>query len=87
MARLMTGLLQPTGGTVYYGGIELTRYNGGALRRRIACDQGTDILLCKKIPVQRDGRTCVVFSTREDALEGCDRIFQLVNGKLSSKVR
>ena len=87
MARLMTGLLQPTGGTIYYGGVELTRYNGGALRRRIACDQGTDILLCRKVPVQRDGRTCVVFSTREDALEGCDRIFQLVNGKLGSKVR
>ena len=82
LARLMTGLIQPTNGNVYYGGIELARYNGSALRRRIAYDRGTDILLCEQVPEQRDGRTCVVFSVREDALAGCDRVLQLIDGEL-----
>ena len=82
LARLMTGLIQPTNGNVYYGGIELARYNGSALRRRIAYDRGTDILLCEQVPEQRDRRTCVVFSVREDALAGCDRVLQLIDGEL-----
>lgn len=87
MARLMTGLLQPTGGNIYYGGIELARFNGGALRRRVACEQGSDILICRQIPAQRDGRTCVVFSARWDVVESCDRIFQLADGRLRDMKR
>ena len=82
LVRLMTGLLRPTGGNIYYGGIELARYHGRSLRRRVACERGTDILLCRQLPAQRDGRTCVVFSAREDALTGCDRILRLTDGTL-----
>lgn len=82
MARLMTGLLQPTGGNIYYGGIDLARYNGSALRRRVACERGTDIRLCRQVPLQRDGRACVVFSARENVLEGCDRVLYLKDGQL-----
>lgn len=82
LARLMTGLLRPTGGNIYYGGIELARYYGRSLRRRVACEQGTDILLCRQLPARRDGRTCVVFSSREEALDGCDRILRLTHGVL-----
>ena len=85
LAYLMTGLLAPTGGNIYYGGIELARYNGEALRRRVACERGEDILLCKQIPARRDGRACVVFSCRENALEGCDRVLRLENGTLTGR--
>lgn len=82
LERLMTGLLRPTGGNIYYGGIELARYNASALRRRVSWEQGTDILLCSRMPEQRDNRACVVFSTREEALAGCDRIVRLEDGAL-----
>lgn len=85
LARLITGLARPTGGNIYYGGIELARYNGSALRRRVACGQGTEILLCRQLPEQRDGRTCVVFSTRAEALRGCDRVLRLTEGTLISE--
>lgn len=83
LERLMTGLLRPTGGNIYYGGIELSRYNASALRRRVACGRGTDILLCNQMPAQRDERCCVVFSAREEALAGCDRVVRLKDGKLA----
>lgn len=85
LARLMTGLVRPTSGEVYYGGIELAKFRGDALRRRIAFEQGMDILLSEKVPAQRDGRTCVVFSAREEALAGCDRVLRLAGGKLIRK--
>ena len=82
LARLMTGLLKPTSGNIYYGGVELSRYDGASLRRRIACGQGSDILLLEEMPGTADGRTCVVFSAREAALTGCDRLFILTGGQL-----
>ena len=85
LERLMTGLLRPTGGNIYYGGIELARYNASALRRRVSWEQGADILLCSRMPEQRDNRACVVFSTREEALAGCDRIVRLEDGALRSQ--
>ena len=82
LERLMTGLVRPTSGDIYYGGVEIARYNGSALRRRVAYERGEDVLLCREVPGQRDGRTCVVFSAREDGLTGCDRIMRLVDGEL-----
>ena len=82
LERLMTGLLRPASGEIYYGGVELSRYNGGALRRRVAWERGTDVLLCGRVPRERDGRTCVVFSARPEALAGCDRVLRLENGTL-----
>ena len=86
LARLMTGLLKPTGGNIYYGGVELARYNGTSLRRRIACERGSDIVLLEQMPDEAERRTCVVFSTREAALTGCDRIFLLADGQLMERV-
>ncbi len=83
LARLMTGILQPTGGNIYYGGVELARYNGASLRRRIAGQNGADILLTDRVPEQRSSRACVVFSTRQEALTGCDRVFFLSGGVLN----
>lgn len=85
LKRLMTGLVRPTAGNIYYGGIELSRFNASALRRRVAWEQGADILLCGQIPEQRDGRACVVFSSREENLAGCDRIVRLENGRLTAR--
>ena len=82
LEKLMTGMLRPAGGTIYYGGIELARYNGASLRRRIAWGRGSDILLTDRVPEERDGRTCVVFSAREETLDGCDRVFRLADGML-----
>ena len=82
LEKLMTGMLRPAGGTIYYGGIELSRYNGASLRRRIAWGRGSDILLTDRVPEERDGRACVVFSAREEALDGCDRVFRLADGML-----
>lgn len=82
LARLMTGMEKPTGGNIYYGGVELGRYNGASIHRRIAYHRGTDILLADQVPPQRDGRTCVVFATRPQALLSCDRVLRLVDGVL-----
>ena len=85
LARLMTGLERPAGGTIYYGGIELSRFNGSALRRRVAWERGDDIVLCSRVPEERDGRTYVVFSAREAGLEGCDRILRLSGGRMTQE--
>ncbi len=85
LVRLLTGLARPTGGNIYYGGVELGRYNGASLRRRIACQPGGDVLLTCRVPRQRDGRTCVVLSARRGDLAGCDRIFRLENGLLAEE--
>ena len=85
LVRLMTGLLKPGSGNIYYGGVELARYNGAALRRRIAWERGSDILLLDRVPEKADGRTCVVLSAREEALAGCDRVFLLAGGKLMER--
>lgn len=82
LAKLMTGMLQPTGGNIYYGGIELDRYNRASMRRRIAGQQGMDILLTDRVPDQRDARTCVVFAVRPEVLAGCDRVLVLADGIL-----
>lgn len=84
LARLMTGDLKPTGGNVYYGGVELARHNHESVLRRIAFGSGEDIRLLDDQPQERDGRACVVFSTRESKLAACDRILRLVDGKLVS---
>ena len=83
LARLMTGALRPSGGNIYYGGVELARFHTAALRRRIAYDRGSDILLCGQVPPERDGRACVVFSSREEALAACDRVLCLRDGQLT----
>ena len=82
LERLMTGLLKPASGEIYYGGIALSRYNGSALRRRVAWERGSDVLLCGQVPQERDGRICVVFSARPETLAGCDQILRLQNGVL-----
>lgn len=82
LAKLMTGMLRPTGGNIYYGGIELERYNRASMRRRIAGWQGMDILLTDRIPDRRDARTCVVFAARPEVLAGCDRVLLLTDGIL-----
>lgn len=82
LARLMTGDLEPTGGNVYYGGVELARYNYEGVLRRISYETGEDILLLDDPPAERSGRTCVVFSAKRSKLLACDRILELVDGKL-----
>lgn len=83
MARMMTGLLVPDTGNVYYGGVELGRYEPEAVLRRIALVNGEDIRLLDRVPEKRDGRTTVVFSAREEDLSGCERIFRLEQGRLT----
>lgn len=82
LAQLMTGDLKPTGGNVYYGGVEIARYNFESVLRRIAYGAGEDICLSDSPLMRRDGRTCVIFSTRESNLTSCDRILRLVDGRL-----
>ena len=82
LAQLMTGLLEPASGNVYYGGIELARYNPESLLRRIALENGEDIQLLERKPEQADARTRVIFSSREAELLQCDRVFTLSGGTL-----
>ena len=83
LARLMTGLLEPDSGNVYYGGIELSRYNPESLLRRIALENGEDIQLLERAPEQTDTRTRVVFASRRAELLQCSRVFVLSGGILS----
>ena len=80
--RLAAGLQRPTGGNIYYGGVELGRYNGAALRSRVAWETGRDIVLGSTLPSQADGRTFVVLSPRMEDLRGCQRIYRLEEGRL-----
>ena len=80
--RLAAGLQRPTGGNIYYGGVELGRYNGAALRSRVAWETGRDIVLGSTPPSQEDGRTFVVLSARMENLRGCQRIYRLEEGRL-----
>ena len=80
--RLAAGLQRPTGGNIYYGGGELGRYNGAALRSRVAWEKGRDIVLGSTLPSQADGRTFVVLSPRMEDLRGCQRIYRLEEGRL-----
>lgn len=82
LAQVMAGLLEPVSGNVYYGGIELARYNPESLLRRIALENGEDIQLLERAPEQPDTRTRVVFSSRAAELAGCDRVFRLSRGIL-----
>lgn len=82
LARLMTGLLEPDCGMVYYGGTELRRYEPEFIRGRIALENGTDIRLLEGKPERLDGRTTVIFSTREEDLACCGRIYELAGGRL-----
>lgn len=82
LARLMTGLLKPDRGMVYYGGTELWRYEPELIRSRIALENGTDIRLLERTPDSLDGRTTVIFSTREEDLACCGRIYELADGRL-----
>lgn len=82
LARLMTGLLEPDCGMVYYGGTELRRYEPEFIQGRIALENGTDIRLLERAPERLDGRTTVIFSTREEDLACCGRIYELVDGRL-----
>lgn len=82
LARLMTSLLEPDCGMVYYGGTELWRYEPEFIRGRIALENGTDIRLLERTPEHLDGRTTVIFSTREEELSCCGRICELVDGRL-----
>lgn len=85
LAKLMTGLLEPDRGMVYYGGTQLERYAPESVRRRIALEKGTDIRLLDHAPDSLDGRTTVIFSAHEEELDCCGRICELVDGRL--KVR
>ena len=80
--RLAAGLLRPTGGNIYYGGVEVGRYNGAALRSRVAQETGRDIVLGSTLPSREDGRTFVVLSARMENLRGCQRIYRLEEGRL-----
>lgn len=80
--RLAAGLQRPTGGNIYYGGVELGRYNGAALRSRVAWETGRDIVLGSTLPSQADERTFVVLSPRMEDLRGCQRIYRLEEGRL-----
>ena len=82
LAGLMTGLLAPDAGQVYYGGIELGRYERESILRRIALENGEDIRLLDKAPAEPDGRTTVIFSAREEDLACCERVFDLSEGRL-----
>lgn len=82
LARLMTGLLEPDCGMVYYGGTELWRYEPEFIRSRIALENGTDIRLLERTPDSLDGRTTVIFSVREEDLACCGRIYELADGRL-----
>ncbi len=82
LARIMAGLLTPDMGSVYYGGVELRRYERESVLRRIALEHGEDIRLLDRMPEELDGRTTVVFSAREEELIGCQRIFDLSKGRL-----
>ena len=82
LARLMTGLLEPDCGMVYYGGTELWRYEPEFIRSRIALENGTDIRLLERAPDSLDGRTTVIFSVREEDLVCCGRIYELADGRL-----
>lgn len=83
LARLMAGLLVPDAGQVYYGGIELGRYQRESVLRRIAMENGEDIRLLDRAPEELDGRTTVIFSSREEELARCERIFDLSEGRLT----
>lgn len=82
LARLMTGLLEPDCGMVYYGGTELRRYEPEFIRSRIALENGADIRLLDRAPERLDGRTTVIFSTREEDMACCGRIYELADGRL-----
>ena len=82
LARLMSGVLTPDMGQVYYGGIELGRYEQESVLRRIAYEQGEDIRLLNRAPEELDGRTTVIFSSRDEDLAQCERVFDLSEGRL-----
>lgn len=82
LARLMSGVLTPDMGQVYYGGIELGRYEQESVLRRIAYEQGEDIRLLDRAPEELDGRTTVIFSSRDEELAQCERVFDLSEGRL-----
>lgn len=87
LARLMAGLLTPDAGQVYYGGIELGRYERESVLRRIAFENGIDIRLLNRAPEETDGRTTVIFSVREEDLACCERIFDLSEGRLIQRTQ
>ena len=58
------------------------RYNGAALRSRVAQETGRDIVLGSTLPSREDGRTFVVLSARMENLRGCQRIYRLEEGRL-----
>lgn len=87
LARLMAGVLTPDMGQVYYGGIELGRYERESVLRRIACERGEDIRLLDRAPEELDGRTTVIFSAREEELIQCERIFDLSEGRLTLRTQ
>lgn len=87
LARLMAGVLTPDMGQVYYGGIELGRYERESVLRRIAFERGEDIRLLNRAPEELDGRTTVIFSTREEELTQCERIFDLSEGRLTLRAQ
>ena len=83
LARLMAGVLAPSSGSVYYGGVELSRFNPESLLRRIALENGQDVLLLERWDGGGDARTRVVFSCRESELKQCGKIYKLSEGTLS----
>lgn len=87
LARLMAGVLTPDTGQVYYGGIELGRYEQESVLRRIAYERGEDIRLLDWAPEELDGRTTVIFSAREEELAQCERIFDLSEGRLTLRTQ
>lgn len=87
LARLMAGVLTPDMGQVYYGGIELGRYERESVLRRIAFERGEDIRLLDRAPEKLDGRTTVIFSAREEELAQCERIFDLSEGRLTLRTQ
>lgn len=87
LARLMSGVLTPDMGQVYYGGIELGRYEQESVLRRIAYEQGEDIRLLDRAPEELDGRTTVIFSSRDEELAQCERVFDLSEGRLTLRTQ
>ena len=81
---LMAGLLTPDSGNVYYGGIELSRFDREALLRRISLN-GEDIRLFEEQMEEPFAGTAVVFSARESGLSRCGRVFRLTDGVLQAE--
>lgn len=84
LAQLMAGLLTPDSGNVYYGGIELSRFDREALLRRISLN-GEDIRLFEEQMEEPFAGTAVVFSARESGLSRCGRVFRLTDGVLQAE--